>query len=110
MYEEYEFDMATEVAQATHNPRRNAEKRTTDALYMLDALTAPVFRIGQGIYRGEQLGQFGMSPVTSFRDGIITSIEYDGWRNEVIVGVRSIDAALNEQRPGTAGALQSLVS
>lgn len=108
MYEEHEFETVTAVTRPT--PRRNAEKYATEALYILDAQSAPRFRIGQAIQRGEILGCFGFTPVTSFREGVITSIEYDGWRNEVIVVVGTTIIHSNEERSGRTEALHYLVS
>ena len=58
------------------------------AWYYLDGRVARLFRPGERIEAGERLGtRGGREVVHRDREGTVVSIQYDVWRDEVIVGV-----------------------
>ncbi|MCS6802011.1 MAG: hypothetical protein RMM58_08745 [Chloroflexota bacterium] len=58
------------------------------AWYYLDGRGARIFRPGELIRSGDRLGTYGGRDVIyRERDGTVVSIQYDVWRDQVILGV-----------------------
>ncbi|GIW10108.1 MAG: hypothetical protein K6U89_02635 [Chloroflexi bacterium] len=69
--------------------------------FYLDARGARLFRPGERVRPGEQLGAFGGRAVVYDADeGIIASIQYDVWRDQVILGVAPGQATRREEPAG----------
>lgn len=78
------------------------------AWYYLDGRAARIFRPGERLRAGDHLGAFGGREVV-FResDGVIVSIQYDVWRDQVILGIAAAPGARQERvaSVGRAGQL-----
>jgi hypothetical protein len=55
--------------------------------YFLDGRKARIFRPGERIERGQRLGVHADEEVRAEAEGTIRSIQYDVWREQVILGI-----------------------
>jgi hypothetical protein len=80
----------TKVMTETRNEADGSQTMNAQeiAWYYLDGRAARIFRPGERIRAGDRLGAFGGREVV-FREseGAIVSIQYDVWRDHVILGI-----------------------
>jgi hypothetical protein len=60
--------------------------------YFLDGAEARIFRPGERIERGERLGIHAAHDVIAEESGAVRSIQYDIWRDQVIVGIARVSS------------------